>query len=109
MSGGSIAGIIAALVIFAGCILGLMVWRRKARQSRRERAETAIGHMGPSAGGPGGYGSRDSAYELGDADVMGGVGMVERSRSFVTRAEGGPRPPTMIESGRAGIGRGGGA
>jgi hypothetical protein len=52
-------------------------------------------------------GDRDHAspYEYGSDEIMGGAAMVQRSDGW--RSTGGPRPPTMLESGRAGMGAGG--
>lgn len=56
---------------------------------------------------PDGDRDRVSAYEYGSDEIMGGAAMAQRSDGW--RSAGGPRPPTMIESGRAGMCAGGAA
>lgn len=100
MSTGSIAGIAAAAACFLIAILALFFCiRKKNRRARRAQADEKYGRPGSM------YTSYGAAMEN---DGMGAA-TVERKTSFQSynsRENGGPRPPTMIESGRAGMGAG---
>lgn len=101
MSTGSIAGIAAAGACFLIAILAIFFCiRKKNRRARRAQADEKYGRPGSM------YTSYGAAMEN---DGLGAGGMVERKTSFNSynsRENGGPRPPTMIESGRAGMGAG---
>lgn len=95
MSTGKIAAIAAAGGCFLIALLAIFLCiRKKNRRTRRAAAEEKYGR--PSSM----YTGYGAAMEK---DGMGGGG-VERSVSGRSREYGGPRPPTMIESGRAGMG-----
>lgn len=101
MGTGSIIGITVASVVFVLALVTFYTFRRNARRKRRQAAEAAyfpysdLDHQG-------------SAYELRNEDMVAVTGMVERKTSWRdqgrSREKGGPRPPTMLESGRAGMG-----
>lgn len=105
ISGGGIAGIVIAVIALAGIAAFILIFRKKSRSRRKAATEAYAAYMPDH--------DRASAYEIGNDEIMGGAagvgaaggGMVQREGSW--RAVGGPRPPTMIESGRAGMGAGG--
>ena len=102
MSTGSIAGIAAAGACFLIAILAIFFCVRK--KNRRARRAQADNKFRPTSL----YTSYGAAMEH-DGVSGGAGGMVERKSSFQSyngRQQGGPRPPTMIESGRAGMGAG---
>jgi hypothetical protein len=103
MGTGSIAGIAAAGACFLIALLAIFFCvRKKNRRARRAQADEKYGRPGSM------YTSYGAAMEN---DGLGGGagGMLERKtsyQSYNSRENGGPRPPTMIESGRAGMGAG---
>ncbi|CDZ98050.1 hypothetical protein [Phaffia rhodozyma] len=98
---GSIAGIVAALCVFLLVIGCFFVIRSNARQKRKRAVEAYAPYSDWNNG-------RGSTFELQDEDSGSTGGMIERKPSWRDQGRprdmGGPRPPTMIESGRAGMG-----
>ncbi|KAL7415736.1 hypothetical protein BDY24DRAFT_268643 [Mrakia frigida] len=103
MSTGKIAAIGAAGGCFLIAICAILFFiRKKNRRSRRAVADEKFGRPGSLYTG---YGA---AMEN-EGGIGSAGGMVERKESYNSgrsREMGGPRPPTMIESGRAGMGSG---
>jgi hypothetical protein len=92
LGGGSIAGIIVALVAFFGAIILLIVVRKRKNRERRRATEAYASYIPDH--------DRSSGYGFGNEDIMGGG-----SSDMAQR--GGARPMTFHEPGQAGMGAGG--
>lgn len=99
LSGGSIAGIIVAAVAFVAAVTMILISRQKSRNRRRAATTAYASYL------PDGDRDRISVYESGSNEIMGDARIAQHSDGW--RLAEGPRLPTMIESGRAGMGAGG--